>query len=131
MTRFFEETPEFDFEMDAVRWFETNVVYLEPSNAQAFRSITEKLQEMFPDFHPYGGVHDSVIPHVTLSEHGTLADCRIVGRLAPKYAPISSRARHVWLMSDVRGPNEWGIVKIFRLGAAAATPVKKRRSKKA
>lgn len=117
LTRFFEETFEFDFELNAVRWFDNNVVYLEPSNAEAFRSITERLQELFPDFQPYGGMHDSVIPHVTLSEHGTLADRRIVGRLAPKYTPISARASHVWLMSNHRAPNDWAIVKIFHLGA--------------
>jgi 2'-5' RNA ligase len=116
LTRFFEETLAFDFELNHVRWFGTNVVYLEPSNAESFRSITEQLQRMFPDFHPYDGVFESVIPHVTLSEHGTLADRRIMGRQAPKYTPISARASHVWLMSNERERDEWAIVKVFHLG---------------
>jgi lincosamide nucleotidyltransferase A/C/D/E len=116
LTRFFEETLAFDFELNHVRWFGTNVVYLEPSNAESFRSITERLQRMFPDFHPYDGAFDSVIPHVTLSEHGTLADRRIMGQQAPKYTPITARASHVWLMSNEREPDEWSIVKVFHLG---------------
>lgn len=116
LTKLFQETLQFDFELDQVRWFDTNVVYLEPSNAEAFRSITERLQQMFPDFHPYDGVFDSVIPHVTLSEHGSLADRRIVGRLAPMYTPISSRDSHVWLMSNQRALDDWAVVKVFHLG---------------
>jgi 2'-5' RNA ligase len=116
LTKLFEETLQFDFELNQVRWFDTNVVYLEPSNAEAFRSITERLQQIFPDFHPYGGAFDSVIPHVTLSEHGSFADRRIVGRLAHKYTPIFARASHVWLMSNQRGLDDWAVVKVFHLG---------------
>jgi len=120
----FDEIPQFDFEMDKVRWFNSDVVYLEPSNAEAFRSITKRIQLEFPDFRPYGGAFDEVIPHVTLSEHGSFADRRIIGRLAPRYTPIASRASHVWLMSNVRGIDEWAVVKVFHLGnSPISTPV--------
>jgi 2'-5' RNA ligase len=117
LSELFEETSAFDFDLSQVRWFDTNVVYLEPSKSDAFRSIIETLQRMFPDFHPYDDAFDSVTPHVTLSEHGSLADRRVLGRLAPKYLPISARASHVWMMSNERRPDEWSIVKIFDLGS--------------
>jgi hypothetical protein len=91
---------------------------LEPSNAEAFRSITERIQHEFPDFRPYGGVFDDVIPHVTLSEHGSIADRRIIGRLATQYTPISARASQVWLMSNNRDIDDWAVVKVFNLGPA-------------
>lgn len=116
LTEFFEEIHEFDFNLENVRWFGTDVVYLEPSNADMFRSIVARLQVSFPDFRPYDGAFESVIPHVTLSEHGSLADRRILARHAPKFTPISAHASHVWLMSDARGRDDWSIVKIFRLG---------------
>ena len=118
LTKLFEETRQFDFELNAVRWFGAEVVYLEPSNAEAFRSITKRIQHEFPDFLPYGGVFDEVIPHVTLSEHGSIADRRIIGRLAPRYTPISARASHVWLMSNQRSADDWAVVKVFQLGPA-------------
>jgi hypothetical protein len=118
LTKLFEETHQFDFELNAVRWFDTNVVYLEQTNPDAFRSITERIQLEFPDFHPYGGVFDEVIPHVTLSEHGSVADRRIIGRLAPRYTPISALATHVWLMSNERSNDDWSVVKVFQLGTA-------------
>jgi 2'-5' RNA ligase len=119
LSKLFEETLSFDFELSEIRWFDTNVVYVAPSNEGTFRSIIETLQRMFPDFHPYDGAFDSVVPHVTLSEHGSLADRQAVGRQAPEYLPISARASHVWMMSNERWPDEWSIVKIFQLGPTA------------
>lgn len=116
LTKLFEDTLQFSFELKSVRWFGTDVVYLEPSNAEVFRSITERIQNEFPDFRPYGGVFDEVVPHVTLSEHGSIADRRIIGRLAPRYTPISARATHVWLMSNERSRDDWSLVRVFQLG---------------
>jgi hypothetical protein len=79
------------------------------------RSITETLQRRFPEFHPYDDAFDSVIPHVTLSEHGSLAERRVLSRHAPKYLPISARASHVWMMSNEQRPDEWSLIKIFPL----------------
>ena len=117
----FLATPQFDFQMNEVRWFGTDVVYLEPSSAEVFRSMTKSIQQAFPDFQPYDGAFDEVVPHVTLSEHGSLADRRIIGRLAARYTPISSRASHVWLMSNVRGIDDWAVVRVFHLGPAPLT----------
>ena len=105
----------FDFELNQVRWFGTNVVYLEPSESDSFRSIIELLQREFPDFHPYDGAFDSVIPHVTLSEHGLLSERRALGASAPAYLPITGRASHVWLMSNERRFDEWSIARVFPL----------------
>jgi 2'-5' RNA ligase len=118
LSNFFTETPAFDFELSEVRWFDTNVVYLAPSKVDNFLSITELLQKMFPAFHPYDDEFDSVIPHVTLSENGSIADRRELGRQAPKFLPISARASHVWMMSNRQRKDQWSIIKIFTLGAA-------------
>jgi lincosamide nucleotidyltransferase A/C/D/E len=107
LSQLFEDTHAFDFELRDVRWFGTNVVYLEPSNADSFRSVTESLQRGFPQFHPYDDAFDTVIPHVTLSQHGSVANRRVLGRLAPMYLPLSARASQVWMMSDESGSFTW------------------------
>jgi hypothetical protein len=117
----------FDFELNQVRWFGTDVVYLEPSMSEVFVSIVEAIRVEFPDFHPYDDAYETVIPHVCLSEHGTLADRRLLGRQAPKYLPISSRAAQVWLMTNERRADEWSIARIFALaepesGSTSALP---------
>ena len=120
LSELFDTISAFDFEMKKVRWFDTHVVYLEPSESGAFRSIIETLQLEFPDFHPYDGAFDSVVPHVTLSEHGSLANRRALGRQAPKYLPISARASHVWMMSNERKRDGWIIRKVFALSSATS-----------
>ncbi len=119
LSEIFEAVPAFDFELERVKWFDTAVVYLEPTNSHIFRSITESLQREFPDFHPYDDAFDSVIPHVCLAEDGTLADRRIVSKLTPQYLPIAAHASHVWLMSDERRLGEWSIAKIFTFGSTS------------
>jgi 2'-5' RNA ligase len=123
LSSLFATVPALDFELSQVRWFDTHVVYLEPSNSVAFRSITETLQRTFPQFHPYDGAFDSVIPHVTLSEHGSLAERRVLARQAPKYLPITARASHVWLMSNEQRPVRWSIKRIFELGITPLAPL--------
>lgn len=118
LSTLFNGTLAFDFDLSEVRWFATDVVYLEPSNVESFLSIIETLRQMFPAFHPYDDAFDSVIPHVTLSENGAIADRRALGRLAPKFLPISARASHVWMMSNEQRTDQWSIIKIFPLGAA-------------
>jgi lincosamide nucleotidyltransferase A/C/D/E len=118
LSKIFNEFSAFDFEFNEVRWFGKDVVYLEPSKSETFRAMIETLQQAFPDFHPYNDAFDSIIPHVCLSEHGAIADRRSLGRYASKHLPFSSRASHVWLMSNERASDEWSITKIFPLNPA-------------
>ncbi len=111
----FSKVSAFDFELNQVRWFGTDVVYFEPSRSERFMSIIETINAQFPDFHPYGNANRTLTPHVCLSRHGTLADRRLLGRQAVKYLPIASRATQVWLMTNERRADEWSIARIFTL----------------
>ena len=44
------------------------VVWLAPDPPRPFRAMTESLGAAFPDHPPYEGLHDEVIPHLTLAE---------------------------------------------------------------
>lgn len=115
----FEGREPFDFEMATVGWFGDNVVYVEPSHPEAFGELTATLQGTFPDFRPYDGAFDSVVPHVTLSAHGTVTERQrqALAKLSRKYLPCAARATHVWLMSNKRHPDDWSIERIFTLGS--------------
>lgn len=113
LQRFFGGTEAFDFALTDIRWFDSEVVYLAPNPAAPFIDLTTRLQEIFPDFKPYGGEFDSVVPHVTLSRHGNAGDRRIVARFAPRYIPLEAEATHCWLMADHRGIDQWSIVDVF------------------
>jgi 2'-5' RNA ligase len=113
LAKMIEDIPAFDFELAEIKWFGTDVIYLVPSPSDICHSLIVDLQEKFPDFHPYDDAFTSIVPHVTLSEHGSAADRRMLGKRAPKFLPISCRATHVWMMSNDGSSDSWSITKIF------------------
>ena len=44
------------------------VVYLAPEPSEPFDRLTEAIDARFPDFPPYAGAFDGVIPHLTITE---------------------------------------------------------------
>jgi 2'-5' RNA ligase len=116
LTLLFAEETAFTFQLGEVKWFDKGVVYLEPSASERLRAMTERLQENFPDFHPYGGEFDSIVPHVTLSQHGSFADRRMLAKRATAFLPLNVPASHVWLMSNDNVGGAWSVLEIFSLG---------------
>jgi 2'-5' RNA ligase len=43
------------------------VLYLAPEPADVFRQLTAAVTERWPEAPPYGGVHDAVVPHLTVA----------------------------------------------------------------
>jgi len=54
------------FRLTAVDEF-PRVVWLRPEPAAPFREVTLRLWEAFPDFPPFGGRHDDLVPHLTIA----------------------------------------------------------------
>src|SRR6188474_1156057 len=54
------------------------VVWLAPEPAEPFVALTELLAGAFPEYPPYGGAHDEIVPHLTLG----LGAERVLGGLA-------------------------------------------------
>jgi 2'-5' RNA ligase len=57
----------FDVRFAQVGRFPT-VVYLAPHPSAPFSRLTDAIVDRFPDFPPYGGVHEVVTPHLTITE---------------------------------------------------------------
>jgi len=55
----------FEFRLDAVGRF-PGVVYLAPEPSEPFEELTARIASEFPDFPPYEGQYQSVIPHLTV-----------------------------------------------------------------
>jgi 2'-5' RNA ligase len=45
------------------------VVFLAPDPAEPLARLTRDLAERFPDYPPYGGAFDEVVPHLTITEN--------------------------------------------------------------
>ncbi len=57
----------FDVEFARIKRF-PGVVWAAPEPADAFIALTTAIVARFPDYPPYGGAHDDVIPHLTIVE---------------------------------------------------------------
>jgi len=65
-------TPAFSFSLGKVGRF-PETAYLAPEPAAPFVAMTLALVKAFPEFPPYGGEHQGVIPHLTVA-HGSALD---------------------------------------------------------
>ena len=72
----------FDARFTAVGRF-PGLLYLAPEEAEPFVALTEACAERFPEYPPYGGLHDGIVPHLTVVETdgAALPVDGLVGRL--------------------------------------------------
>lgn len=63
---FFSDLTPFGYEFTEVCEFPSGVTYLAPEPATLFRRITQELHHTFPEFPPYGGAFDEIVPHLTV-----------------------------------------------------------------
>jgi len=80
------------------------VLYLRPEPAEPFVAITEALVNTFPDFPPYAGEFDEIVPHATVAEADdevlAAAERELEGQL-----PVQARVERAWLVEDT--PSGW------------------------
>jgi 2'-5' RNA ligase len=65
--------PAFDVVLREVRRWDAGggapegVIWLDPEPSEPFVELTKALGREFPDYQPYGGIHDTIIPHLTIA----------------------------------------------------------------
>jgi 2'-5' RNA ligase len=116
----FAAAPAFDVTFREVRRFEPDegapngVVWLAPEPAAPFVSLIDRLSEAFPDYPPYGGAFDEVIPHVTIADDDG-ARMNANEAEAARQLPFERRISHAALIvEDANG--QWGTRRRFPLG---------------
>jgi 2'-5' RNA ligase superfamily len=92
LRRVFATTEPFDYALARVDRFGSQILYLAPEPSRPFVELTNALANEFPDFPPYEGIHDDVVPHATVAESpdGELLS-RITSDLEPQL-PVACRA---------------------------------------
>jgi 2'-5' RNA ligase len=63
---FFADLTPFSYALTEVCEFPGGITYLAPEPATAFRRMTLELHRAFPEFPPYGGAFDDIVPHLTV-----------------------------------------------------------------
>jgi 2'-5' RNA ligase len=80
------------------------LLYLRPEPAEPFVAITAAVVDAFPDFPPYAGEFEEIVPHATVAE----ADEEILAaaeRELETQLPVQARIERVWLVEDT--PSGW------------------------
>jgi 2'-5' RNA ligase len=81
------------FELARVARF-TEVAWLAPEPSKPFSALVELVAARFPDYPPYEGAHDEIIPHLTVAEGGPELQNRVEAAIA-EHLPIGAHASYV------------------------------------
>lgn len=98
LDRVFGRFEAFDYHLPRFEYFESGVLYLAPEPTRPFIDLVGALAEEFPDYPPYEGIHNEVIPHVTVAQGDeTELIERIRAKIEPRL-PIECRAEAATLV---------------------------------
>jgi 2'-5' RNA ligase len=79
-------------------------LYLKPEPAEPFLAIAEALVRAFPEFPPYGGEHDEIVPHATVAQGKETLLAGLEEQLSARLE-LQTRVERAWLMEDT--PTGW------------------------
>jgi 2'-5' RNA ligase len=104
----------FDFALPRTGRF-PDVLYLAPEPAAQFSDLIHILAARYPETPPYGGIYETVIPHLTVAHASDQAVLdQIEHALAPAL-PITASATEVWLVAQ-EADGRWRTRSRFPLG---------------
>ncbi len=82
------------------------VLYLAPEPAEPFVALTQALAHAFPDFPPFGGVHDAIVPHLTVAQGDEATLQQAEGELRAalhEHGPVATSCRELCLLQNTGG----------------------------
>jgi 2'-5' RNA ligase len=109
------ELPPFSYDLVRLERF-PGVLYLAPEPAEPFIAVIEALCRRFPNYPPYGGAHDAIIPHVTLAQGDEPPG---LAEYVQQRLPVRGRVEEVWLMRETPD-GTWSAGRRFNLGDDSA-----------
>jgi hypothetical protein len=100
LARIAADVPSFEVRFRTVRQFD-GVVWIEPEPSDPFRTLTDAVVARWPDWPPYRGQFDVVIPHLTVAESAT-APLEAVAEAAMAHVPFTrtATALELWRQDD-------------------------------
>src|SRR5438067_2263888 len=107
----------FDCVFSQVKWFDDEVVWLEPKPDEHFRALTRAMWKRFPAHPPYAGEHPNTVPHLTVVDSRT-GDTEGKRRAAADLAavlPIHARIDRVRLVVGDNDHGPWRTLTEFTL----------------
>jgi 2'-5' RNA ligase len=110
--------PTFTVRFDRIDRF-PNVVYLPPQPSDPFQRLTAAIAAEFPDYPPYGGAYEIVVPHLTVAQDVPDDFYAAAEHALPAMLPLKQIVREAWLIGHL--PEQpWHT--LWRLPLAEARP---------
>jgi len=115
LARLFAAVAPFVFALDHTDWFGDHLLWLGPRDPAPFSALTRLVHEAFPDYPPYGGRHDVVVPHLTVADTGDPTELRAADDAVRPRLPVEARATQVALMTGppTAAEGRWATVATF------------------
>ncbi|MFN2466641.1 MAG: 2'-5' RNA ligase family protein [Gaiellaceae bacterium] len=107
----------FDVCLARVERWPQEIVYLAPEPARPFAELTEELTLRYPDYPPYRGIHDEVVPHLTVGRFdGDPGAAEIAVAELTAVLPIRARVSEARLLAQ-GADGRWRLHTAFPFGA--------------
>jgi len=113
----FAAVPAFEVRLDHTQWFGTSVLWAAPQDPGPFRDLTARVFAAFPDYPPYGGQFEDVVPHLTIADNGPLDEMRRAEEQIAARLPVTARVAAVTLLAESSRGGRWATVGSFPLRA--------------
>ena len=108
--------PRFHATFETTEWFGTNVLWLAPKPAAVFGALTAAVADAFPDYPPYAGRHEEVIPHLTVGHDVGVHELEEAEASVLRCLPIRASVTEVALWCGTDVPGGWRRTMGFPLG---------------
>ena len=110
----------FTFELASIKRF-PGVLYLAPEPAAPFIALTKRLAAQFPEFQPYGGQHEDIVPHLTVARATEPELAHVEAELAASLGgvPLVAECTEFSLIENSTGL--WRLAHNFPLAAGTPT----------
>jgi 2'-5' RNA ligase len=112
--RLFAATPVFPVTFRELRQW-PGMLYLAPEPPEPFTRLTAEITRRWPDYPPYEGIHEEVIPHLTVA-YGDDALLAVVEADVVQRLPVNMRVREAILLEELVPDVRWVTRERFPLG---------------
>jgi hypothetical protein len=110
VARVLDSVAAFDVAFEETARFE-EILYLVPKPQAPFAEMTQALVRRFPDWPPYGGKFDGIVPHLTVAQ-ADAATLDVAERDVVPHLPVRARAQHAVMLTEVE-PQRWELQATF------------------
>lgn len=107
--------PCFDYRLRDTRRFPV-ALYLEPEPDHHFSALTDRIFDAYPDYPPFEGKFETVVPHVTVAHGDEPLLCEIEVELRIRLPGSGVRARCEELILIENSSGRWETLQTFALG---------------